>query len=184
MSARSARLCKLSAGFTMIELITVIVLIGVLGAIGASRFFDNSVFENRAYADQAKAIIRNAQKLAIAHNRAVFVRVDGNSFAVCATSACAPADQLAAPGGNSASAATRNFCQDSTTWMCEGRPATVAVNANPAINGAFYFDALGRPYNGNDAIGGQSTFQQTTLTFSSGASNARIVIWPETGYVQ
>jgi MSHA pilin protein MshC len=185
MSARSARLRKLSAGFTMIELITVIVLIGVLGAIGASRFFDNSVFENRTYADQAKAIIRYAQKLAIAHNRAVFVRVDGNSFAVCTTSACAAADQLAAPGGsNSGSAATRNFCQASTTWMCEGRPAKVAVNASPAINGAFYFDALGRPYNGNDAIGGVSTFQQTALTFSSGTSNTRIVIWPETGYVQ
>jgi MSHA pilin protein MshC len=184
MSARPAGRGKLSAGFTMIELVTVIVLIGVLGAIGASRFFDNRAFENRAYADQAKAIIRYAQKLAITQNRAVFVRSDGNSFAVCAASACATADQVVAPGGsNSGSAATRSFCQASASWMCEGRPTNVAVSANPTTNGMFYFDALGRPYNGNDAIG-SSTFQKMTLTFSSGGNSARIVIWPETGYVQ
>lgn len=169
----------------MVELVTVIVVMGVLGAIGVSRFFDNTVFESRAYADQAKAIVRYAQKLAIAHNREVFVRADGNGFAVCTALACDPANQVNAPGGsNSGSAATRAWCQANNRWMCEGRPANVAVVANPALNGFFYFDALGRPYNGNDVVGGPSTFQQMTITFSSGASNARIVIWPETGYVQ
>jgi MSHA pilin protein MshC len=174
----------------MVELITVIVLIGVLGAIGASRFFDNSAFENRAYADQAKSIIRYAQKLAIAHNRAVFVRSDGNGFAVCTSSACAAADQVGAlSGSNSGSAATRNWCQGNNVWLCEGRPANVVVAADTprnelAANGFFYFDALGRPYNANDAIGSQSTFQKMTLTFSSGTNSTQITIWPETGYVQ
>jgi MSHA pilin protein MshC len=44
------------AGFTIIELVTVLIVVGIVGAIGVGRFFDNRVFENRAYADQAKAI--------------------------------------------------------------------------------------------------------------------------------
>jgi len=48
-------------GFTMVELVTVMVVIGILGAIGASRFFDNNTFAGRAYADQAKSVVRYAQ---------------------------------------------------------------------------------------------------------------------------
>ena len=71
---RSAR-----AGFTMVELIVMLVLIGILGTIAGSRFYDTQVFEARTYADQAKALIRYAQKLAISQNRNVFVRSDRKS---------------------------------------------------------------------------------------------------------
>jgi MSHA pilin protein MshC len=179
-----------SAGFTLVELITVIVLVGVLGAIGASRFFDNAVFESRDYADQVKSLIRYAQKLAIAQNREVFVRADGNSFAVCTQSACGAANIIVAPGGNSGSRGTRARClvngSYSAAWMCEGRPDNVAIAANPTVGtaGVFYFDALGRPYNSADLVGSPSTFAQTVFTFTSGANRFQITIWPETGYVQ
>ena len=173
----------------MIELITVIVLVGILGAIGASRFFDNTVFESRAYADQVKSLIRYAQKLAIAQNRAVFVRTNGNSFAVCTQSACAATDIIAAPAGsNSGSQGTRARClvngAYNSGWMCEGRPNNVAIVANPSPGAFFYFDALGRPYRAADLVGNPSTFAQTVLTFTSGANSFQITIWPETGYVQ
>lgn len=178
-------------GFTLVELITLIVVMGILGAIGATRFFDNTVFESRAYADQVKSLIRYAQKLAIAQNRAVFVRADGNSFAVCTQGACTANDIIVAPGGgNSGSQATRARClidgNFSAPWMCEGRPDNVAIAANPAVGagGFFYFDALGRPYNAADQVGNPSTFAQTVFTFTSGANKFQITIWPETGYVQ
>ncbi|WP_432383647.1 pilus assembly FimT family protein [Duganella sp. P38] len=176
------------AGFTMVELITVIILMGILGAIGASRFFDDTAFENRAYADQAKAIIRYAQKLAVTENRFIFVRTDGNSFAICATLACGGGSLVNAPGGsNSGSRATRANCLQAgvyrAAWMCEGRPASVNVNGLPG--NAIYFDALGRPYNGTDAIGNPSTFVAAqVIRFTSGANASQITIWPETGYVQ
>jgi len=189
MSLPFTRSGRSSGGFTMVELITVIVLMGILGAIGASRFFDNALFEGRAYADQVKSLIRYAQKLAIARNQEVFVRTDGNSFAVCTQSACAATDIIVAPGGsNSGSQGTRVRCLVNGTfnsdWMCEGRPNNVAIASNPSPGAFFYFDALGRPYTAADAVGGPSTFALTTFTFTSGANSFPITIWPETGYVQ
>jgi MSHA pilin protein MshC len=184
------------SGFTIVELITVMVVIGILGAIGFARFADNTVFENRAYADQVKTLIRYAQKLAIAQNRQVFVRSGPAGFAVCFQLGCGNAAALAAaPGGsNSGSAATRAYCILNNAyianWMCEARPgANMVVGAgNPARNefvdatGYFYFDSMGRPYNRDDALGA-STFLGMTLSFTSGASNRLVVIEPETGYV-
>lgn len=176
-----------SAGFTMVELITVIILIGILGAVGASRFFDNTVFENRAYADQAKTIIRYAQKLAISQNRFIFVRTNGNSFAVCSAAACGAGNLVAAAGrSNSGSRATRTYCllnnSYNPSWMCEGRPNTVTV-AGTTGNG-IAFDALGRPYTVNSSNVTSALANSMAVTFTSGSNISRITIWPETGYVQ
>ena len=173
----------------MIELITVIVLIGILGGIGAMRFFDNTVFEGRAYADQSKSLIRYAQKLAIAQNRNVFMRSTPAGFAVCFTSGCAAAPALAlAPGGsNSGSRATQAFCSVGavyiSNWMCEGTPNGVVVSSNSVRNefgnaGSFSFDGMGRPFNQNG-----TAFTQMRLTFTSGVSSFAFTIEPETGYV-
>lgn len=179
-----------SAGFTIVELVVVLVIMGILGAIGVSRFWDNAIFQNRAYADQARSIIRYAQKLAIAQNRPIFVITNGNSFAVCSGPGCAANELVTAPGGgNSGSAATRARCQAggsyNAAWLCEGRPDDVSITASFNTGGYFYFDALGRPYNAADNTPGVSTFnQQLQLTISSGGNNSQIVVWPETGYVQ
>lgn len=178
-------------GFTMVELITVIVLIGILGGIGYSRLADTTSFSNRSYADQAKSIIRYAQKLAITQNRAVFVQSQPNGFAVCFAAGCPGGASLAfAPGGsNSGSAATRAYCLDSGTyvanWMCEGRPNTgITVTSDTTrpefgATGSFSFDGLGRPYN-ND---GSAFTTPMTLLFTSGAITNSVTIEAETGYV-
>ena len=188
-------------GFTIVELVTVILLVGILGAIGVSRFFDNSSFENRAYADQARSLIRYAQKLAIAQNRPIFVRSDGNSFAVCSNAACGANDMIVAPGGNNnGTATTRLYCLQGNAyaaqWMCVGRPTNVAVTTNPArpelaAGGFFSFDPMGRPFNrdGTAMTATQSnvavvSVPAMTLTFASGGNTATLSIWPETGYVQ
>lgn len=172
----------------MIELITVIVLIGVLGGIGAMRFFDNTVFESRAYSDQSKSLIRYAQKLAIAQNRNVFVRSTPAGFAVCFTDKCSAANELAiASGGtNSGNSATRAFCQVGTyvdTWLCEGAPSTVTVTNEATRNefgaaGYFSFDSMGRPHNQDG-----TAFARMKLTFASGTNSFALMIEPETGYV-
>jgi MSHA pilin protein MshC len=182
-----ASLRPVSCGFTMIELVTVIVVIGILGAIGAARFFDDKTFAGRAYADQAKSVIRYAQKLAIAQNRRVFVRVAPAGVAVCFTANCASAAELAfAPGGgNSGSATTRAACQLGgsyvASWMCEGTPANVTVTGTPAT-GVISFDPMGRPFN-YVAPNSTSFVAPLTLTFTSGTSVFQFTVEAETGYV-
>ena len=186
------------AGFTMVELIMVMVIIGILGAIAGNRFFDNQVFEARNYADQSRGLIRYAQKLAIAQNRPVYVRSTPDGFAVCFDryAACASAaDRAQAPGGtNNGSAATRAVCINGANnayvanWACIGRPAAVSIastaqRAEMAAGGSFFFDGMGRPYNSGDDASGASSFTRLSLNISSGSQVATLNVEAETGYV-
>ncbi|WP_195763658.1 pilus assembly FimT family protein [Duganella guangzhouensis] len=185
MSSPSFR--PLQAGFTIVELVTVIIVMGILGAVAVGRFHDNTTFDNRAYADQAKTIIRYAQKLAIAQNRNIFVQSNGNSFAVCSGAACGGSEVIATPAGtNSGSSATKTYCQQAggyaALWMCEGRPSTVTVSSNTSrpefgSGGYFFFDAMGRPYNRDG-----TDMASMVLTFASGGNSLRLTIEAETGY--
>lgn len=170
-----------AGGFTMVELITVIIVIGILGAIGATRFFDSNTAQNRAFADQVKALVRQAQKLAIAQNRNVFVRARPSGFAVCFTSTCNDIVSLAvAPGGsNSGATRTRSFCTLDGAyvqrWLCEGTPTQVTVDG---AGTDFFFDPLGRPANMDG-----SGYSRLRWTMNSGASKFQISVEQESGYV-
>src|ERR1019366_1189870 len=60
-------------GFTLIELIMVMVIVGILAVVVAPRFFDTNVFKSRGFADQVQASLRYAQKEAIAQRSNVCV---------------------------------------------------------------------------------------------------------------
>ncbi|WP_370661596.1 pilus assembly FimT family protein [Massilia aquatica] len=166
-------------GFTLVELITVMVIVGILGAAAAARWFDRAVYDAASFGDQASALIRYGQKMAVAQNRPVFVRLDGASVALCFSNdtAC-PADQrvLAASGSNSGEKTTLNRCDQSGSWACEGAPNGVSYVTSPAT-GMFFFDALGRP-----GVSG-SGFAKLTLSVKAGANSASVVVEAETGYV-
>jgi MSHA pilin protein MshC len=51
-------------GYTVIELVVVIVILGVLAAIVGPRFFDTRVFNERGYADEIASAMRYSQKIA------------------------------------------------------------------------------------------------------------------------
>jgi MSHA pilin protein MshC len=168
-------------GFTLVELILVLVIVGVLGAIAAPRFFDRATFDVAGYSNQVTALIRYGQKQAIAQNRNVYVRLDGASVALCYDAACA--SQVATPAGsNSASAATLARCGNSSTWACEGVPNGLAMTASPT----FYFDPAGRPFYATDgAAATVSTFVNRLAVRVSGSGQARdTLVEPETGYTR
>ncbi|MBS1198458.1 MAG: methylation [Proteobacteria bacterium] len=65
-----------SKGFTLVELIVVMVVMGVLAVIAVPRFADQSAFEARGFHDETLALLRFAQKSAIAQRRNVCVSLE------------------------------------------------------------------------------------------------------------
>lgn len=184
------------AGFTMVELIIVMILMGILAAIGAARFFNRSGFDTASYAEQVRAMARYAQKLAIAQNRNVFVTGSLNGVALCyANSLPCPASQMvSAPGGsNSGGSATRAFCVSggayASSWYCEGRPSGVTISPAGGTVSPFYFNGLGKPFLPADLPAGgapsqDSSFATTTFNFSGDGVTIPVTIYQETGYVE
>jgi MSHA pilin protein MshC len=169
----------------MVELIVVMILVGILGAVGAARFFNRTGFDAAAFAEQGAAMLRYAQKLAIAQNRSVFVQATPQGLRLCYTSAnpCAAGDQVSAPSGtNSGNTATRAFCTVGANyvpaWNCEAVPNGASMVLDPGAGGIYRFDAQGRLFT---ETGAAST--GLTLTISGDGVTRIISVAQETGYV-
>lgn len=169
----SGRRCIAARGFTLVELIAIVAVLGVIAAVAAPRFIGRGTFDARAFLDQSQAVVRFAQKVAIAQRRIVYVDIAANRIGACFDPACAshvppPLAYLNAnaPGGaaNPASA----HCANDANWLCAGAPAGVSLS--PAAN--FSFDGLGRP----------SFAAPLTITVS-GEMTGAFTVERETGYV-
>jgi MSHA pilin protein MshC len=147
-------------GFTLIELIAIILLIGIMAVFAMPRFFDRNIFDIRASGDQAQSLVRYAQKLAIAQHRNIFV-VMNSGIALCYDAACG----------------TRVLVADKPATAV--LPSNVSAIITPPGIAAFYFDALGRPFNASSS----ANLPRTTITLAGGGSSHQILIEPETGYV-
>lgn len=173
---------RFQRGVTMVELIAVLVIISVLGAIAASRYFDRASFDADAFTDQTRAMLRYGQKLAVAQNRPVFVRINTVRTQLCFDADCKAGSRIVAPAGtNSGSANTLKHCDNSATWLCEATPGAVTqTTSGPAA--LFAFDALGKPYAAN-ASGELANFQRVKLNIGGDGKLRIVTVEAETGYV-
>ena len=119
-----------NAGFSLIELVSVIVLLGVLGVVALGRFTGQNLFVARGFFDDTVTAVRFAQKLAISSGCDVRVITTANSYRLRQSTTCT-ADNFSNPVANPANR--------SNNYQNLDIPAGFALTA-----GNITFDARGR----------------------------------------
>lgn len=132
-------------GYTAVELIAVMAIMGVVAAVAVPRLLLRDSFDARGYYDLCQAVVRHAQKIAIAQRREVYVEVAANRIAACYDAGCTsrvppPVRYLQATTPSGAVDAAAAHCGNDPDWLCAGAPT--GVTASPAA--IIMFDALGR----------------------------------------
>jgi len=76
------------AGFSLMELVLVIVIIGVLAVVAGPRFFSTDVYRDRFYAEDILAALRFARRAAESTNCSVRFRALANGFDLAQDTNC------------------------------------------------------------------------------------------------
>ncbi|KAF0164707.1 MAG: MSHA pilin protein MshC [Rhodocyclaceae bacterium] len=150
-------------GFTLIELVTVMLLVGILAFVVLPRLELLRGFDEIGYRDKVKATLEYARKSAVAQRRNVRVALAGNNLTLTIDNDV--------PDGGAAGTYPRSLSLPAKDNACGGPTNQICAPANVTLTGpaTLTFTPLGRP----DAA--------KSFTVSGGAGT--ITVEAETGYV-
>ena len=133
-------------GFTLVELIVVILIVGILSISIAPRFFGVSAYEDRKAVDELLTALRHTQQMAMNRGGDIQLVLTANNFTVQRSG-----------GGNLRS-------PDGVTPYFKAFPDNVAVFSTPALPSTINYDRLGRTNAGYTiTVGSQTiTIEQET----------------------
>ncbi|MDH3220049.1 MAG: type II secretion system GspH family protein [Gammaproteobacteria bacterium] len=90
-----------NSGFSLIELLAVVILLGILGVVALGRFGNTDIFAARGFFDDTVSAVRFAQKLAISSGCDVRVITTAAGYELRQSSGCT-VDDFANPVANPA----------------------------------------------------------------------------------
>lgn len=136
-------------GFTLVELILIIVLISIISVAALPKFFNNNDFEQKVFFNDTLNALRYAQKTAIATGCNVRISINNNSYQLLRANTCSSDDfsLLLTVPDPSTGASSFSGSQNNVTLT--------------AINPTTTFDSLGRADAGNTIT--VSTLQITVI---------------------
>lgn len=133
---------KLHKGFTIIELVLVIVLMGILAVSVAPKMFNSDGFEEYAYQAEVIATLRSIQLRAMQQTSAY---TDVNAYGNACHTVVVTAKKLTV--GSGCNAISENSAGQSLNKLSVDVDVDQSVSFSPVMS--FIFDAMGRPINCN-----------------------------------
>lgn len=146
------------AGFTLVELVLVLILVGIMAFVALPRFADVGAFNQRGAFDEVRSAVRYAQKLAVASGCPVTVTINLPRFFL---------QQPGNPDCSGALITARHPSQCNIIDPAAATPDDYDCDTPPGMGtsaATFTFDALGStPADITVTVGGQN-FQVENTT--------------------